>query len=235
MTNPLPCPESLVPPHDWPEALLVPQGAELQAVRRGLRRVGSPLPIIPIAIGPGPTGMRIAAAIASGQLRSGMRVLAMGLAGGLGPLAVGDRLIYRRCDWVDGGGDLDRQGQHWLASRLPEVTIGVAWSSDRLVGTAALKQALHAKTQALVVDMETSALVESLGAAGIALGVVRVVSDDGLTSLPDLAGTVDGDGGWRPLALAGAFVRQPIGAAALIRGSLRGLAALEATVVVLFG
>jgi hypothetical protein len=36
------------------------------------------------------------------------------------------------------------------------------------------------------------------------------------------------------LALAGAFLTRPIGAAALIRGSLRGLTCLEKTVVELF-
>jgi hypothetical protein len=220
---------------DWPEALIVPQGAEFKAVGRGLDRSGSSLPMIAIAIGPGPTAARLAAAIASGQLRSGMRVLALGLAGGLGPVAVGDRVIYGSCAWDGDQALLDDQGQAWLRASLPEVTIGKAWSSDRLVGTAAFKRSLWCQTGAICVDMETSALWAVLGSAGLSLAVLRVISDDAMTDLPELDGTVDGDGNLRPFALAGAFLRRPIGAAALIRGSLRGLASLEETVVELFG
>jgi Phosphorylase superfamily len=232
--NQSPCPQAAPPLPDWPDILVVPQGAEFKAVQRGLTRSGARLQIIPIAIGPGPTAVRLAAAIESGQLRSGMRVLVLGLAGGLGPVAIGDRLIYGSCAWEGGQGDLDPQGRDWLSARLPGVTIGQAWSSDRLVGTAEFKRSLQAKTGAICVDMETSALVTGLGKAGIRLGVLRVISDDVTTNLPNLDGTVDGEGNLQPLALAGAFLRQPIGAAALIRGSLRGLARLEATVAELF-
>ncbi len=228
------CPQAASPLPDWADALVVPQGAEFKAVRRGLNRSGASLPIIPIAIGPGPTALRLAVAIERGQLRSGMRVLALGLAGGLGAVAVGDRLIYGSCAWEGGQGDLDPEGQAWLRARLPGVAIGPAWSRDRLVGTAELKRSLQAKTGAICVDMETAALVDGLGTAGVSLAVLRVISDDAATDLPNLDGTVDGDGNLRPLALAGAFLRQPIGAASLIRGSLRGLASLESTVVELF-
>jgi Phosphorylase superfamily len=234
-SNPQPCLDGVLPSPDWPDALVVPQGAELKAVRRGLERSGSSLPIIAIAIGPGPTAARLAAAIANGELRSGMRVLALGLAGGLGLVAVGDRVIYGSCAWEGGQGDLDEQGQSWLRARLTGVTIGEAWSSDRLVGTAEFKRSLWVQTGAICVDMETSALFDVLDPAGISLGILRVISDDAMTDLPELDGTVDGDGNLRPLALAGAFLRKPIGAAALIRGSLRGLARLEETVIELFG
>jgi hypothetical protein len=234
MPNPQPCPEIHPANPDWPEALIVPQGAELQAVGRGLQKSGASLPIIPIAIGPDPSRVRLQRAIEAGQLRSGMRVLSLGLAGGLGPVAVGDRVIYGRCAWDGDQVQLDQQGQNWLQSRLPGVTIGEAWSSDRLVGTAAFKRSLWCQTGAICVDMETAALLEILEPAGVQVAVLRVISDDAMTNLPNLDGTVDGDGNLRPLALAAAFVRQPIGAAALIRGSLRGLAQLEATVVRLF-
>jgi Phosphorylase superfamily len=233
--DPPPCLRADLPSPDWPDALVVPQGAEFKAVQRGLARSGCTLPIIPIAIGPGPTAARLAAAIASGQLRSGMRVLALGLAGGLGPVAVGDRVIYGSCAWEGGQGDFDEQGNAWLRGRLTGGTIGEAWSSDRLVGTAEFKRSLWVQTGATCVDMETSALWEVLDSAGLSLAVVRVISDDAMTNLPDLDGTVDGDGNLRPLALAGAFLRKPIGAAALIQGSLRGLARLEETVIELFG
>jgi hypothetical protein len=71
--------------------------------------------------------------------------------------------------------------------------------------------------------MEGSAILSALPQAQIAM--LRVVSDDCEHQLPDLSAAVGSQ--LRTLPLITAMLRQPVGSLRLIRGSLRGLKALE--------
>ena len=77
--------------------------------------------------------------------------------------------------------------------------------------------------------MEGSAILTALPQAQIAM--LRVISDDCEHELPDLSEAIGsqaiGTGKLRTLPLVTTLLRQPLGSLRLIRGSLRGLKALE--------
>jgi hypothetical protein len=75
--------------------------------------------------------------------------------------------------------------------------------------------------------MEGAAVLEVLGQTGIAVAMLRAVSDDCHHDLPDLSAAIAPDGSLRPLPLARSLLSRPIAASHLIRGSLAGLKQLE--------
>lgn len=78
------------------DILLVPQGAEAAAVRRGLSRAHANLPILPLAMGAVTTTQRLTAALNQGNLVAGSRALVLGVAGSLSPqLEIGDVVVYQ--------------------------------------------------------------------------------------------------------------------------------------------
>src|SRR5579883_113505 len=164
------------------DIILVPQGAEYRAVRRGLGATA--IPILPIPIGAVPLRQQIHRWQNAGQLLAGQRILVMGLCGGLVPRrAIADVVLYREC--IDRAefrstftcdAALTQQIQAKLAGH---VTLVNALTSDRLVWSAHEKQQLAQRYDAEVVDMEAVAAIASLTTAGAVTGMVRVVSDDG--------------------------------------------------------
>jgi hypothetical protein len=110
----------------------------------------------------------------------------------------------------------------------------VALTSDRVIHWAREKQQLAKAYGAEVVDMEGFAALQVLTEAGIPVAMVRVVSDDCGHDLPDLSAAFDAEGYLQPLPLALQFLRDPIAAARLVRGSLQGLRVLERVTAQLF-
>jgi purine-nucleoside phosphorylase len=215
------------------DALLVPQGAEYQAVCRGLKQASiSPPPVFAIPIGATATRRYLQKAIAS-FLPS--RVLLMGLCGSLQPqYSVGDVVLYNNClysphstsrlqDWP-----CDPPLTAMLAERLGERTSCVkALTSDRFVASVAQKRYLGQLSGADVVDMEGFVVLEVLSSLGTSVAMLRVVSDDSQHDIPDLSAAIAADGTLKPLPLALEFVKQPLAATRLIRGSLKGLQVLQ--------
>jgi len=122
-----------------------------------------------------------------------------------------------------------------LQERLQLATPQVrALTSDRLVWSAAEKRQLYRQYQAEVVDMEGYAALQVLSPANIPVAMVRVISDDCHRDLPDLNPALGADGSLQPLPLAMGLLQQPLAAARLIRGSLRGLRELGNVAAALF-
>ena len=155
----------------------------------------------------------------------------MGLCGSLtAKLRVGDRVLYQSCRDVSGtvwdyDPTLTAQIQQSLQEDIPLVR---AFTSDRILSSAHEKQQLGQVYQADVVDMEGSAIMTILAEVGVPVAMLRVVSDDTDHDLPDLSAAISPEGKIRSLPLAIGMIRQPIAALRLIRGSLKGLQALEA-------
>ena len=99
-----------------------------------------------------------------------------------------------------------------------------ALNVEQAVCSVADKQAIARAFGVTAIDMESLALVRQFPQAAI----IRVVSDDLGGDIPDLSQAFDEQGNLQPLALALAFVRQPIAAVRLIHGSLRALECLTA-------
>ncbi len=212
--------------------LLVPQGAEYQAVCRGLKSRKSPPQVVALPIGVEPVTQFLIHWQRSPSftevLQSG--VLVMGLCGSLtAKLSVGDRVLYQSCRNASGKiWECDPTLTDQIQQHLTETTLVRGLTSDRVISSAHEKQQLGQIHQADVVDMEGSAIMTTLAQAGVPVAMARVVSDDIDHDLPDLSAAISPAGKLRSLPLALGMIRQPIAALRLIRGSLKGLQAIEA-------
>jgi hypothetical protein len=226
------------------QAILVPQGAEYQAVCRGLSRVNSPKPLVlPIPIGCMPLTKYLEKLQEAGHLfkDSQPKVLLMGLCGSLSPHnAIGDVVVYRECVYESKmsesllqscDGELTTLLQNKLKERASFVR---GLTSDRIIHSATEKHHLGQLYNTEVVDMEGFAALEVLSQAGVAVAMVRVISDDSQHNLPNLTSALSPDGSLLPLPLAIGMIRQPIGATRLIRGAIQGLRVLQSVTTLLF-
>lgn len=233
----MPCPVS---------AIFVPRGAEFKAVERGLRRSGSLDTVLLCAtpMGPQPMQQFLKQWLQTERkcLSSSPSVLLVGLCGSLtSRLCVGDRILYQSC--IDGRVSqsvppliCDVSLLKTLQERLnPSVMEVTGLMCDRLVHLAAQKATLAQRFNAEVVDMEGYAFLAALQATDIAVGMLRVVSDDAQHDVPDLAAAMTETGELKPLALASSMIRQPRRAMRLIQGSLTGLKQLEGAIAQLCG
>jgi hypothetical protein len=82
--------------------------------------------------------------------------------------------------------------------------------------------------------MEGFAALEILSQAGVAVAMLRVISDNCHHNIPDLTSAISADGSLQALPLAIAMLRQPIAATRLILGAMRGLEVLQDITTFLF-
>jgi hypothetical protein len=200
-----------------PLVLLVPHGAEEDAVRRAA---------------PNATVVGIRAGASAAQLPDALPdgpIIVMGLCGALRGVRTGAIVIYR--DVVDelGRYTFDSEQVAELHARIPEATLVHACTIDHVVTRATERTALAAAYNADVVDMETTHVARALAARGRANLVVRVASDDPSFDLPPIEAAFAPNGKIRPLHLARAFITRPVAAVRFIRDVRHALAALGQT------
>lgn len=196
--------------------ILVPQGAEYQAVAQGIRTQINPPEVIPIPAG--------AAAIENlDRAFDASDVLVMGLCGSLSPqFEIGTIALYRACVSLSGQvQECDRALTNRLQNQF-QVSPVLGLMSDRVICSVTEKRSLGESYKAAVVDMEGFAILERRSVA-----MLRVVSDDLSGDLPDLSTVIDSDGKIQALPMAIAMIKRPIAAGRLIRGSLSGLRKLR--------
>lgn len=227
------------------QAILVCQGAEYQAVCRGLRRISGSTPLaipIPVGINSNSTYLPKNQYLKDILNHPQPRVLVMGLCGSLTPhYGVGEVVLYQNNIYQGNTAtdfwqrSCDRIFTSQLDSHLPKnVPLVTALTSDRAIWSAAEKRHLNQTLGADVVDMEGFAILEFFEQTGVAVAMLRVVSDGCDRDIPNLNSVLNPDGSLQPLALATAMLKQPIAATRLIRGSLRGLKELEEVTTLLF-
>jgi purine-nucleoside phosphorylase len=218
------------------DTIFVPQGPEFKAVQQGLNRAGAKAALYATPMGPHAIKKYLAQ-----WLKTEFRgldqtpcVLLMGLCGSVSPsLGIGDRVLYRSCVDVQ---SLDSVSalpcNAALVTTLQErlenaVTIVTSATCNQMVHRASDKQALAQRYGVEAVDMEGHAFLSVLEPAGIAVGMLRVVSDDALHNLPDLSVAMTEAGTLNPAKLALSMMTQPRNALRLIQGSLASLKQLE--------
>ncbi|MFN6559895.1 MAG: phosphorylase [Nostoc sp. ChiSLP01] len=220
------------------DTILVPQGAEYQAVCRGLRNLTGSIPtVLPIPVGMKPLLQYLQQSAQSRQiLAAKSRVLIVGLCGSLSDrYTVGDVVLYQNCLYQGKRQECDRSFTAELHSALPTAHFPIkSLTSVRVISSAAEKRHLGETLAVDVVDMEGFTALEFLNAAGVAVAMLRVVSDDSQHDIPDLTGAINADGSLAPLPLAMGMLRQPFAATRLIRGSLIGLKVLKQVTSQLF-
>ncbi len=224
--------------------ILVPQGAEYKSVCRGLKRSTAPVPLVtPVPVGVAPLTRHLKKLQQAGDLSNHPqpKVLLMGLCGSLTPHHnIGDIVLYESCVYSSNAAtgvvqncDLELTAliHHVLKERVNRVK---AVTSDRLIYTANEKLHLGQLYEADVVDMEGFAALEILSQTGVAVAMLRVISDNCHHNIPNLTSAISADGSLQALPLAIAMLRQPIAATRLILGAMRGLEVLQDITTFLF-
>ncbi|WP_315791573.1 nucleoside phosphorylase [Fischerella sp. JS2] len=225
------------------QAILVCQGAEYQAVCRGLSRITGSTPfVIPIPVGVENTYTYLQKSQELNNILNHPQptLLVMGLCGSLQPrYQVGDIVVYADCIYQENTGDTlvyecDATLTASLQQCLHQVAVVKALTSDHMIWSSTEKCQLGQMLAADVVDMEGYTVLKFFNSTGVTVGMVRVVSDGCDRDLPNLNSTLNSDGSLQPLSLAIAMLKQPIAATRLVRGALQGLQVLEEVTTCLF-
>lgn len=220
---------------DLVTTILVPQGAEYQAVCRGLQNVSAAPTVVPIPMG--------VAAINAFEWQHqdfsqiGASILVMGLCGSLrSDYRVGDAVLYRACYIAEHHAlNCDPQLTDRIAARfsaqIPRVQ---ALTSRQFISTAAEKQQLATTHGMDVVDMEGAAILSALAARKAKVAMLRVVSDGSESDMPNLTKAIRASGRLSPSHLMLEMAQQPVASWQFIRGSLHGLRQLRQITAELF-
>jgi hopanoid-associated phosphorylase len=159
-------------------------------------------------------------------------VVSFGLCGALGPaLKAGDLVIGTA---VAGDGWRAPADPGWverLAQVLPTAHRGLIAASDVIVGTAAQKAELRARTGAIGVDMESGIAARLAERGGVPFVALRSVSDPADRGLPPAACGGLGPGGEPQLrAVLSSLAQAPWQLPALVRTAFEAEAAFRALV-----
>lgn len=225
--------------------ILVPQGAEYQAINAGLKRVHKSHDLIDYQILAIPMGMQSLEKYLQQEYLQYLeqsihhpqnQVLIMGLCGSLNPkYQIGDVVLYENCLYQGKIAQCDQKLTANIYHCLGEqVSLVKGITSDRIISTHQEKETLYQKYQTDVVDMEGFTALEFFQKIGIPITILRVISDDAQHDIPNLTSIISGDGSVQILPLMWQFCQQPIAATQLIKGSLIGLKKLTEIATKLF-
>lgn len=202
---------------------LVCQGAEYQALNRGLKTIPVSSSIISL-----PMGFNSVHQLFQHLPISLNPALLIGLAGSLCPEhQVGDVFVYKSCSYIDSENKLDTKFcdsdlSNNLAQQL-NLPFVKGLTANRLVNSSELKLSLQKQSGCQVVDMETFAVMSYFPK----LVVIRIISDRLDDHLPDLNSAIDFQGKLNNWKMTIAFLQQPLSAIKLISNSLSSLKKLE--------
>ena len=130
---------------------------------------------------------RKAAARATEALILGHRpavVIAAGFCGGLDPALKRNHILLANEVMTEGGAEPVAVSISGQANQLDSLHVGRLLTVDRIIRTADEKAALHKKSGAVAVDMETAAVLEMCRQHDVPCLSVRVVSDTSEETLP---------------------------------------------------
>ena len=214
--------------------IVVPQGAEYQAVCRGLAKVMTKnVRVVSI-----PIGVKQRSRVLSHYseiIDNSSGILIMGLCGSLSNLyAIGDAVLVKSCE--DTNCNLVKLNTQLTAEINEKLAIETVTglTSDRIITLTQEKLNLARQYSASIVEMEGYSYVVELQQQDKAVAMLRVVSDDIHGDIPDLNKAIDPQGNLKSLPMAIALFQQPPAAVRLIKGSLAGLKTLEQITAKLF-
>lgn len=167
-------------------------GFEARHLERAARRAGNSA----VTVGCANANPARARAVAVSLRDSGVAAMAsFGVAGGLQPGLEPGTIVISDAVVPVGGERLAADAA--LVTRLaaPGCVVGTIAGSDRPVGTLGAKSGLHRGLGAAAVDMESHAVAQISGAAGIPFVVVRVIADPAEREIPSAALAAMGNDG----------------------------------------
>jgi len=216
------------------DTIVVPQGAEYQAVCQGLKQVHSQnIKVISIPIGTKDVLQTLVNR--SFEFVSPQRVLIMGLCGSLNfQQSVGDRILYGNCcNLAQKCLDLDQDLTKEIQKKLL-LNLYTGLTSDHPICQAQEKLKIGHEYNAEAVDMEGYAYIKELQRQGMSIAMLRIVSDDARGDIPDLSLVIDENGNLIFWQMVIAMFLKPFASIRLIKGSLTGLSQLRRVTKELF-
>lgn len=180
----------------------------------------------------GGDGKTLAASLTRAMAAGCGGLISFGVAGGLAPsLKPGDCVIGSSI--IDQGDTraTDARWAHRLTRLIPGAIQGAIVGVREPIAHAAAKRALHEKTGAIAVDMESQVVARAAEQHGVPMAAIRVIVDPVRRTIPRsaLAGALP-DGSIDPLAVMRSLARNPRDFVGLIRMALDTRAA-RATLV----
>ena len=216
------------------DTIVVPQGAEYQAVCQGLKQAHSQnIKVVSIPIGTKDVLQTLVNR--SFEFTSPQSVLIMGLCGGLNSLqTVGDSILYSNCcDFAHNCLDLDQGLTKTIQQKLL-LNSFTGLTSDRPICQVEEKLKLGHEYNAEALDMEGYGYIKELQRQGMSIAMLRIVSDDVSGDIPDLSLIIDENGSLIFWQIVKSMVQKPLAAIRLIKGSLIGLTQLRRVTKELF-
>ena len=216
------------------DTIVVPQGAEYQAVCRGLQKARvNNIEVIAIAIGEEFVDRFLVDN--RDKLDRATGVLIVGLCGSLtAAYSIGDSVLAKSCqNFNHHVVHLDPQLTAQIEAKIGVKTV-MSLTSDRVITQAEEKLTLAQQYEADIVEMEGYGYVTKLRQQKISVAMLRVVSDDPNGDIPNLNRAIDAQGNLKTLPMAILLIKQPLAAVKLIKSSLAGLKALEQITTELF-
>jgi adenosylhomocysteine nucleosidase len=186
-----------------------------------------------IAAGPGirvicsGDGRDLAGALADACAQGGRSVISFGVAGGLAPdLRPGTCVVGSAI--LSGAGRVatDHGWSQRLLQTIPGAVHGMILGVPKPVADPDHKSALHAKTGAVVVDMESHIVAGAAAAHGLPMAAIRVVTDPAARALPAAAlAAMRPNGSTDIAAMICSVLKRPRDLPALLRTALDARAA----------
>ncbi len=116
------------------------------------------------------------------------RLVSFGLGGALSPdLAAGELVLGAAVHSSHGGWEADGEWNEAFLRLCPQTLCASVWGSGHIVSSIAEKAAIHRKSNAALLDMESQIVAEAAAQAGVPFNVVRAVADTALMALPPAA------------------------------------------------
>ena len=206
---------------------------EAQILERGAHHDVRPLH--PLRGSPSPASQgRITIIVGTAGLHAALAarpsaLISFGLCGGLDPiLKVGDLIIATSVVDENTVWKTDVALSARLAAALPHARHGSVVGSEVILGSPSAKAALHERSGAGIVDMESHHIGAAAAKAGIPFAVVRAISDAAGDTLPQAA-----QAGFRPdgttdvRAVVGALLARPWDLPPLLRTATHAGAAFR--------
>jgi nucleoside phosphorylase len=214
--------------------ILVPQGAEYQAVLGAIKNNPHSPVILVIPVGKLAVTRYLQDWRQNNPDFSPTGVILMGLGGSLSAeFGLGQAVLLESClnyqnHQADQEQKSDRLLNNWIQEKLGRNIRRVqSLTSDRVITDASEKKELGKRLNRQVVEMEGWAVLSFFRKLGIPATIIRVISDEVSQSLPDLSKIYDAQGKLNAIALSLALGKKPIAGYKLIVGSLKSLKTLN--------
>jgi nucleoside phosphorylase len=162
-------------------------------------------------------------------------LIVAGLAGGLDPeLKLGDAVIYDLChdarDLKEKPSGCDQNATIRCEDQISEFLFrslqsagrrsfrGSGVTVNRIITKARDKISLGDLYQAVAADMESYDVLSVCEGSGLPAAVLRVISDDARSNLPDFNRAAEADGRMNPWRMASAMAARPMASLKFLRG-----------------